>query len=249
MKEQVATHVEDTAEHPWDGTAHLAGNDGHPWDGLTLRNNFDGSQTLHQTTDLRLYPLDTGDLGLVPGGNIYASGMLGELFPEFDLNQVTTEADATHDVVNKTVRMEDDQITTKQHPKTPTTPREVSYCQPRGDMVCFNCGKKGHTCSACPNRSHLSKQLNLSPSHLHHFRQRSTIGDGTYNTEAAGERSTTSKLDQMTDSFRVLRSHGGLKTKAAMKEFPPALSFPCSIQRHPRRNTESQDQKSAEHNN
>ena len=34
-----------------------------------------------------------------------------------------------------------------------------------------------------------------------------------------------------------------------MKEFPPALSFPCSIQLHPRRNTESQDQKSAEHNN
>ena len=86
MKEQVATHLEDTAEHPWDGTAHLADNDGHPWDGLTPRNNFDGSQTLHQTTDLRSYPLETGDLGLVPGGNIYASGMLGELFLEFDLN-------------------------------------------------------------------------------------------------------------------------------------------------------------------
>ena len=90
LKEQVATHLEDTAEHPWDGTAHLADNDGHPWDGLTLRNNFDGSQTLHQTTDLRSYPLETGDLGLVPGGNVYASGMLGELFPEFNLNQVTT---------------------------------------------------------------------------------------------------------------------------------------------------------------
>jgi hypothetical protein len=147
MKEQVATHLEDTAEHPWDGPAHLADNDGHPWDGLTPRNNFDGSQTLHQTTDLRSYPLETGDLGLVPGGNVYASGMLGELFPDFDLNQVTTEEDATPDVVNKTVRMEDDQPTTKRHLKTPTTPREFSYCQPRGDMVCFNCSKKGHTCS------------------------------------------------------------------------------------------------------
>ena len=190
LKEQVATHLEDTADRPWDGTTHLADIDGHPWDGMTSLDrdpNFDSSPALHQTPDLRPHPIETGNLGSLSGGNVYASDVPGELFPDFDLNQVATEEDATRDVVNKTVRMEDDQPTTERHLKTPTTPREFSYCQSRGDMVCFNCSKKGHTCSACPNRSHLSAELNLSPSHLHHLGQRDNVGDGIHETEATGE--------------------------------------------------------------
>jgi hypothetical protein len=45
-------------------------------------------------------------LGLLSGGVVDTPDVLGELFP--DLDQEQAEEDAARDVVNKTVRMEDD---------------------------------------------------------------------------------------------------------------------------------------------
>ena len=120
--------------------------------------------------------------------------MLGELFPDLDLEQMAAEEDAARDIVNKTVRMEDDPLTrekepTRRRPETPTVPPQTkfSYYQSKDDMICYNCGNRGHACSACPNRSHLCTELNLSPSRLHHLGQRDVVGDDIQEAEITKE--------------------------------------------------------------
>jgi hypothetical protein len=208
------------------------------------------SPELDQTTGLRSHPKESRDLGSLSKGIVYTPNVLGELFPDLDLEQVAAEGDATRDVINKTVRMEEDPLTrekepTRRHPETP----KVSYCQSKEDMICYNCGNRGHAWSTCPNRSHLCKELNLSPSHLHHLGQRGVVGDDIEEAETIDGKNATTKVERLTKSFRDMGPHNKLKTKlrtkAALKAFPTTLLFPCSIQLNPGHPTKPRDEKSA----
>jgi hypothetical protein len=144
-------------------------------------------------------------LGSLSEGIVYTPNVLGELFPDLDLEQVAAEEDAARDIVNKTVRMEDDPLTrekepTRRRPETPTVPPQTkfSYYQSKEDMICYNCGNRGHACSACPNRSHLCTELNLSPSRLHHLGQRDVVGDDIQEAETTEEKKATTRLEQLT---------------------------------------------------
>jgi hypothetical protein len=182
--------------------------------------------------------------------------VLGELFPDLDQEQAVAEEDAARDVVNKTVRMEDDPLTrekysTRRYPETPTvSPQpQFSYFKSKQDMICYNCGNRGHACRTCPSKSHLCAELNLSPSRLYHLGQDDVVGDDIQEKETTEEKDATTRLEQLTQSFRDLRPHrcSGLKTKAALKAFPTTtLSFPCRIQLNPGHRTEPPGEKSAE---
>jgi hypothetical protein len=117
-------------------------------------------------------------------------------------------------------------------------------------MICYNCGNRGHAWSTCPNRLHLCKELNLSPSRLHHLGQRDVVGDDIEEAETTDGKNATTKVEQLTESFRDLGPHSllktKLKTKAALKAFPTNLSFPCSIQLNPGSHTKPQDERSAQ---
>ena len=86
--------------------------------------------------------------------------MLRELFPDLDLEQVAAEEDAARDIVNKTVRMEDDPLTREEDSPRVTKGEErrypeasnisphpqFSWFKSKRDMICYNCGNRGHAC-------------------------------------------------------------------------------------------------------
>ena len=168
------------------------------------------------TTGLRSHPIESRDLGSLSEGAVYTPNVLGELFPDLDLEQVVAEGDTTRDIVNKTVRMEDDPLTRekdspRRYPEAPTiSPQpQFSYFKSKQDMICYNCGNRGHACRTCPSKSHLCAELNLSPSRLYHLGQDDVVGDDIQEKETTEEKDATTRLEQLTESFRDLRPHSG----------------------------------------
>ena len=157
---------------------------------LEMKTTFNSSPELNQEPGLGSTPIDTGELRPLTGGLVDTPDVLGELFPDLDQEQAAAEEDATCDVVNKTVRMEDDPQTREEglpretkgderrYPEAPniSTRPHFSWFKSKRDMICYNCGDRGHICRTCPTKSNLCAELNLSPPRLYHLGQDGYFG-------------------------------------------------------------------------
>ena len=96
----------------------------------------------------------------------------------------------------------------------------------------------------------LCEALDLSPARLYHLGQDNYFEDGIQENEAMeekdGDGNGAIRMEQLTESFLDLTSHGEVKTKAEVKAFP---TIPCEIRLNSENHIWPPGGKSADDNN